>query len=33
MRQGALLVNAARGPIVDTDALVEAFIQAVFAPH
>jgi phosphoglycerate dehydrogenase-like enzyme len=24
MRQGALLVNAARGPIVDTDALVEA---------
>ena len=24
MRQGTLLVNAARGPIVDTDALVEA---------
>jgi len=24
MRQGALLVNAARGPIVDTDALVDA---------
>jgi phosphoglycerate dehydrogenase-like enzyme len=24
MRQGALLVNAARGPIVDTDALVAA---------
>ena len=24
MRQGVLLVNAARGPIVDTDALVEA---------
>ena len=24
LRQGALLVNAARGPIVDTDALVEA---------
>jgi len=24
MQQGALLVNAARGPIVDTDALVEA---------
>jgi phosphoglycerate dehydrogenase-like enzyme len=24
MRQGALLVNAARGPIVDTNALVEA---------
>jgi phosphoglycerate dehydrogenase-like enzyme len=24
MRQGALLVNAARGPIVDTDALVKA---------
>ena len=24
MRQGALLVNAARGPIVQTDALVEA---------
>jgi phosphoglycerate dehydrogenase-like enzyme len=24
MRQGALLVNAARGPIVETDALVEA---------
>ena len=24
MRQGALLVNAARGPIVDTDALVES---------
>jgi len=24
MRQGALLVNAARGPIVDTDAMVEA---------
>jgi phosphoglycerate dehydrogenase-like enzyme len=24
MRQGALLVNAARGPIVDTDALVNA---------
>jgi phosphoglycerate dehydrogenase-like enzyme len=24
MRQGALLVNAARGPIVDTDALIEA---------
>ena len=24
MRQGALLVNAARGPIVNTDALVEA---------
>ena len=24
MHQGALLVNAARGPIVDTDALVEA---------
>jgi phosphoglycerate dehydrogenase-like enzyme len=27
MRQGALLVNAARGPIVDTDALVEALEQ------
>ena len=24
MRQGALLVNAARGPIIQTDALVEA---------
>jgi phosphoglycerate dehydrogenase-like enzyme len=24
MRQGALLVNAARGPIVDTNALVDA---------
>jgi phosphoglycerate dehydrogenase-like enzyme len=24
MRQGALLVNAARGPIVDTDALIDA---------
>jgi len=24
MQQGALLVNAARGPIVDTNALVEA---------
>lgn len=24
MRQGTLLVNAARGPVVDTDALVEA---------
>jgi phosphoglycerate dehydrogenase-like enzyme len=24
MSQGALLVNAARGPIVDTDALIEA---------
>ena len=24
MQQGALLVNAARGPIVETDALVEA---------
>jgi len=27
MRQGALLVNAARGPIVQTDALVEALQQ------
>ena len=27
LRQGALLVNAARGPIVDTDALVEALQQ------
>jgi phosphoglycerate dehydrogenase-like enzyme len=26
MRQGALLVNAARGPIVDTDALVDALL-------
>lgn len=28
MQQGALLVNAARGPIVDTDALVEALHSA-----
>jgi phosphoglycerate dehydrogenase-like enzyme len=27
MRQGTLLVNSARGPIVDTDALVEALEQ------
>ncbi len=27
MRQGTLLVNAARGPIVDTDALVDALNQ------
>ena len=33
MRQGALLVNAARGPIVDTDALVDALNAAAFAPR